>query len=72
MAKINVDYGAAISRPFEDIKKLIIGCLLNIIPIVNFLAMGYVFDAAKMTLGKKKGLPEWDNWGDLFMKRFEP
>ena len=47
---------------------LFIGCLLNIIPIVNFLAMGFVFDSAKMTLGKKNGLPEWDNWGDLFMK----
>ena len=68
MAKNNVDYGAAISRPFEDIKKLIIGCLLNIIPIVNFFAIGFVVDAAKMTLSKKKGLPEWDNWGDYFMK----
>jgi hypothetical protein len=68
MTKIDVDYGEALSRPFQDIKKLIIGCLLNIIPIVNFFAIGFVADAAKMTLGKKKNLPEWDNWGDLFMK----
>jgi len=63
----NIDYGNAISRPFQDIKKLVIGCLLNILPIVNFLSMGFVVESAKITLKKKDNLPEWDNWGDLFM-----
>lgn len=61
------DYGMAIKRPFQDVKKLIIGCFLNIIPIVNLIATGYVLKAAKSTLNKKNELPEWEDWGNLFM-----
>ena len=61
------DYGMAIKRPFQDIKKLIIGCLLNIIPLVNLISTGYVLKAAKNTLNKKNDLPEWEEWGNLFI-----
>lgn len=59
-----MDYAAAFRRPFLDFKKLIIGVLLAIIPIINFLSFGYVLEALR-TKGK---LPEWNNWGDLFVK----
>jgi len=41
-----VDYGGAFKKPFQDITKLVIGIVLMIIPIVNFLAMGYFIETA--------------------------
>ena len=63
-----MDFQGAIKRPFSDIKKFIIGALLNIIPIINFLSLGYVLEAADLSLRKDKSLPEWEEWGDLFIK----
>ncbi len=63
-----VDYGAAIKRPFTDLKKLVIGVILSIIPIVNFLAFGFELKCAKSAMGKKFELPEWKDWGGLFVK----
>ena len=63
-----VNYQEAIKRPFSDINKLLIGWLLSIIPIINLFATGYILESAKLTLQKKKNLPEWTNWGDLFIK----
>lgn len=62
-----MDYEYAIKRPFGDLKKLLIGILLNILPIVNFFSMGYILESTNITLNKKKGVPEWDNWKELFM-----
>ncbi|NOQ55195.1 MAG: DUF4013 domain-containing protein [Nanohaloarchaea archaeon] len=62
------DYAGAIKRPFQDIKKLLIGTVLGMIPIVNLLVSGYLVDSAKKTMKKKAELPEWENWGDLFIK----
>ena len=53
----------AIKRPFTDFKKLIIGILLSILPVVNFMALGYQVRCAK-TAGK---LPEWNKFGNLFV-----
>ncbi len=62
-----VDYEKAIKRPFQDVKKLLIGSILNIIPIVNLITSGYIINSAKNTMNKKNDLPEWENWGDLFI-----
>ena len=63
-----VNYKEAFKRPFQDIKKLLIGTILYIIPIVNFLAIGYQLFCAKSAMKKDYKLPEWKNWGDLFVK----
>jgi len=63
-----MDLSAAIKRPFQDATKLIIGCALNIVPIVNFLSLGYVLKSGELTLKKKSKIPEWDDWGDFFVK----
>jgi len=63
-----VNYKRAVMRPFTDFKKLIIGLILNIIPIINFFASGYQMMCAKTALKKHYRLPEWRNWGDLFIK----
>ncbi len=63
-----MDFEKAIKRPFLDMKSWIIGCALNLVPIVNFFSVGYTIEAAKLTLKNKNTLPEWKNWGDLFMQ----
>lgn len=63
-----VNYSEAFKRPFQDIKKLLIGTVLYLIPIVNFLAFGYQLFCAKSAMKKDYKLPEWENWGDLFVK----
>ncbi len=67
-----VNYGEAIKRPFSDWKKLIIGILLSILPIINFFAGGYELNCGKSVLKKKKDykLPKWTNWGSLFVQGF--
>lgn len=63
-----VDYGEAIKRPFSDVKKLLIGIVIQLIPIVNFMALGYQLRCAKTAMEKKFELPEWEDWGNLFVK----
>jgi len=62
-----VDYGEAIKRPFSDVKKLLIGIVIQLIPIVNFMAIGYQLKCAN-AMEKKFELPEWEEWGNLFVK----
>jgi hypothetical protein len=66
-----MDYGKQIRFPMTDkdwISKVIIGGLLSIFPIINFIAYGYEFKVMKNAMNKKPGLPEWKNFIDLFMK----
>ncbi|MBU0471748.1 MAG: DUF4013 domain-containing protein [Nanoarchaeota archaeon] len=66
------DYKEAIKRPFSDWKKLGIGFLLYLIPIVNiitgFFAWGYLLECSHTSMKKKKELPAWENLGNLFTK----
>ena len=57
----------AVIRPFTDFKKLLIGILLNIIPVINFFALGYLLECGRTP---KKDLPEWKNFGDFFVEGF--
>jgi len=63
-----VNYGEAIKRPFQDVKKLIIGIFLSLIPIVNFIALGYILENVKPGARKNYKLTEWGNWWELFVK----
>lgn len=58
-------YWNAIKRPFTDWSKLLIGIIISIIPIVNFMAMGYQIRCAKTSSQMK--LPKWDKFGQLFV-----
>jgi hypothetical protein len=53
-----VDYTVSIKRPFSDFKKLLIGIVLSIIPIVNFIALGYQLNCAKTAMKKKYEHPD--------------
>ena len=49
-------------------KKLLIGGLLSFIPILNFLALGYLYRYSLQV--REKGLitlPEWEDWQGLFL-----
>jgi len=67
-----MDIGKSFSYVFDDkdwLKKVAIGGLLNIVPIVNLIPGGYALRTLKnVSEGKEKPLPEWDDWGGDFMK----
>ncbi|MDD4878421.1 MAG: DUF4013 domain-containing protein [Candidatus Nanoarchaeia archaeon] len=63
-----MDFETNFKKPFTDVKKLLIGILLSIFPVINFFSMGYMLETAKRAMKKEQALPEWDNWGDLFVK----
>ncbi|MBI4453398.1 DUF4013 domain-containing protein [Candidatus Woesearchaeota archaeon] len=67
-----VDWGRAVKMPFQDWKKLGIAGLMYVIPVVNivtsFFATGYGLKMAENSMKKKFSLPEWEDWGGLFLK----
>jgi hypothetical protein len=66
-----MDIGASFSYMFQDenwIKKILIGGIVGIIPIVNFAAIGYMVQVIRnVRAGQPLPLPEWDNFGQYFM-----
>ena len=66
-----MDYGKMIKFPMEDkdwVTKIIIGGILTIIPIVNFISLGYMLKVMKNSINKTPGMPEWKKISDLFVK----
>ena len=62
----------SIKYVFDDeewLKKLLIGAVVNLVPIVNFATMGYALEAAKNAIdGQDTPLPDWANFGEQFVK----
>ncbi len=67
-----MDIGKAFAYVFEDknwLVKILIGGLLLLIPIVNFIPIGYALTALRnVAEGKESPLPEWDDWGGYFTR----
>src|SRR5688500_10790942 len=67
-----MDIGRAFNYPMRDpnwLMKLLIGLVVSIVPFVNFMMLGYQLRATRMVLeGIEDRLPEWDEWGDDFMR----
>ena len=63
-----VDYIEAIKRPFSDFKKLLLGLVCSVIPIVNFIGSGYQLECCRSAYKNKSELPEWKNYGELFIR----
>jgi hypothetical protein len=60
-----------ITYPTKDkdwIIKIVIGGILTIIPIVNFLSLGYMLKTMKNTINEEPELPRWTGFGNLFVK----
>ncbi len=67
-----MDYGKAFTFVFEDkdwVTKLAIGGVVSLIPIVNFVAIGYGLRVLKnVAEGVEQPLPEWSDFGDYFVQ----
>jgi hypothetical protein len=70
--EMTLDIGKSFTYMFQDeswIMKIVIGGILLVIPIVNFMALGYMLEALKRSAdGMEVPLPEWDDFGGKFMK----
>jgi len=61
-------YGDAIKRPFTNITKLVIGIVIMLIPIINItIGFGYFLRCAKSAIKRNYALPNWTDWGALFV-----
>ncbi len=62
---------AALRHPFagrDSAKKLVAGSLLNLIPGLNLLTLGYALRLMRDVLaGEETELPPWEGWGGLFL-----
>jgi hypothetical protein len=66
-----LDYGEFIKFPFQDrewLKKMVLGCIILIIPIVNILALGYFVECIRLGMQGKNFLPEWSDW-EFYMRQ---
>lgn len=67
-----MNYLDAFQRPFQDLKKLTIGAVLNGVPFLNIITglfvTGYTAEATRLTLAKKNNLPPWNCFWSLLKK----
>ena len=67
-----MDIERSVKYVFEDeewLQKMLIGAVVNIVPIVNFAAVGYGMQAARNSIdGQDTPLPEWSDFGQQFVK----
>jgi hypothetical protein len=66
-----MDIGVAFTYMFQDrdwLKKILIGGVISLIPIVNFAALGYMVQVVRNVRdGQDLPLPEWDQFGEYFV-----
>jgi hypothetical protein len=67
-----MDFGKAVSFTFDDpdwIKKVVIGGVVTLVPILNFASYGYSIEVTRRVIdGNPQPLPEWDDFGGKFIK----
>lgn len=65
-----MDIGRGITYVFEDsdwLKKVAIGGLVSLVPILNFVTYGYYLAVLRQLMeGREQPLPEWDDFGQKF------
>lgn len=66
-----MEFSEAIKRPFQHIGKTILLSVLLLVPFVNIItawfSYGYLLETARHLWGRKPGLPEWTDWGNLWV-----
>lgn len=66
-----MDIGRGITYVFEDngwVKKVAIGGLISLVPILNFAAYGYYLQLMRQIMaGSELPLPEWDELGEKWV-----
>jgi len=67
-----MDIGRSFVYVFDDddwLQKIAIGGIVTLIPILDFVALGYSIRALKnIRDGRELPLPEWDDWGGDFIR----
>lgn len=65
-----VNYEESVAKPFTDIKNLVIGIILSLIPIVNITVVtGYFLEASGLGRSRpSRRLPAWEEYVELFKK----
>ncbi len=66
-----MDYFEYIKFPFHDrewLKKMLLGCIFMIIPIVNILVLGYFVECIRLGIRGKTMLPDWADW-ELYLRQ---
>jgi len=66
-----MNFSKALNKPFTDMKKLVIGILLSMFPIIRWFAKGYILECSDVKNKKSSNkMPEWKNIFDYFVKGF--
>lgn len=62
-------FDKVLSLPFRNgcIVKVLIGGVLQIIPIVSFFSLGYTVECYENGAYNREKMPEWTDWGKKFM-----
>jgi hypothetical protein len=64
-----VNYEESLKKPFTDLVKLIIGIILSVIPIINWIAQGFIIECSGVGKNKpSKNMPEWKDMLDYLVK----
>lgn len=67
-----MDFGKAFTFVFDDedwVKKVLIGGILGLIPVVNLIVLGYGLKVLKNVAdGVEHPLPDWTDFGDYFVQ----
>lgn len=67
-----MEFKRALSFPTADpnwVGKVLIGTLISLVPILNLAGIGYTADVMRnVAQGRETPLPEWDNFGDKFVR----
>lgn len=67
-----MDIGKSVTFAFEDkdwLTKLLIGGVVNLVPIVNLAAVGYQLQTLRnVAAGQERPLPDWDDFGNYFVR----
>ncbi|MDD2621134.1 MAG: DUF4013 domain-containing protein [Syntrophomonadaceae bacterium] len=59
--------------PFQDkdwVKKILLGCVISIVPVLNLLTLGYFLKCIKMGMEGRANLPEWEEWAEHIREGF--
>lgn len=64
-----MSFDKVLALPFKDngIVKVLIGGVLQIIPIVSFFSVGYILECYENGALKRETMPEWEDWGSKFV-----
>lgn len=55
------------SRGEKWLNTVIIGGLLSLVPVVNFICLGYLIETIRLAHSEQTKLPLWNNWGEKFL-----